>query len=305
MFQDYLLFATDVQTQYAFRVAHLSHLAQQAMLRHKLSGKPALLLADALTSGVLLASVLETEERVNLRIQCGSDFTLACETSCHAQTRGYLEAAPDSEVMAALGRNEPIAPTVTVRTLRSLPGTNRLVEGITQCVFSGVQEALNDHLKHSFQAGLRLKVTSWFEDGTGTSPESLRSFGVIYLELPGLDPMVEKRLHNHVDSFKGFQQLGNLADNPDALVHELVPDLVRPVNSIQPVWQCTCSLANVESMLLSLQHHELASMAASKEPAEINCHYCATTYRIEPERLQALSLSASAPGSHPMPPKTH
>ena len=295
MFQDYLLYATDVQTQYAFRVVHLSHLVQQAAERHKLSGPSALLLSEVLTCGVLMASVLETEERVNLRIQCGSDFTLASETSCHAQTRGYFESTPSSEVVARLLRGEPADASVIVRTLRSLPGTTRLTEGVTQSRFESIEQVVNEHLHQSFQSKLRLKVGAWFagDHGLGAVTD-LRAFGVIYLELPGLDPLVEKKLHDHIDALKGFRELGALTDDPDTLVQELVPDLVRPVNSILPVWQCTCSMASVESMLLTLDPRELVSMASAKEPLDILCHYCGTNYHIDPERLNSLSLSVAA-----------
>lgn len=295
MFQDYLLYATDVQTQYAFRVVHLSHLAQEAATRHKLSGGHALMLADVLTCGVLIASVLEHEERVNLRIQCGSAFTLASETSCHAQTRGYFESTPGSEIVERIIRHEPVETDVIVRTLRSVPGSPRLTEGVTKSPFTTVEQVVNDHLRQSFQSRLRLRTESWFAGNHGTQAVSdLRAFGVIYLELPGLDPTVEQTLHSHIDGFAGFAALGSRVDDPDSLVGDLVPDVVRPIQSVLPVWQCTCSMASVEAMLLSLEPRELASMAASDQPAEISCHYCGTTYRIDPERLSALSLSAAA-----------
>jgi molecular chaperone Hsp33 len=298
VFQDYLLYATDVQTRYAFRVAHLSHLAQEAVVRHNLSGTRALMLSDVLTSGVLLASVLETEERVNLRIQCGSDFTVASETSCQAQTRGYIESLPDSQVLERIKNGDPADATVLVRTLRSLPGTSKLTEGVTQSNFVSVEQVVNEHLVQSFQSRLRLRVESWYENSGAISdtnnPADLRSYGVIYLELPNLEDSVEKNLHLHIDAFNGFRNLGARAEDPDVLVHELVPDLVRPINNITPSWQCTCSMASVEAMLLSLDPRELSSMASEREAAQVNCHYCGSVYRVEPDRLTALSLSAVA-----------
>jgi molecular chaperone Hsp33 len=295
MFQDYLLFASDVQTRYAFRVVHLSHLAQEAAKRHKLQGAKALILADTLTSGVLIASILETEDRVNLRIQCGSEFTVASETTSQAQTRGYIEWAEDSEVMARLENDRPSGASVIVRSLKSLPESNKLTEGITQSYFDTVEQVVNEHLDQSYQSNLKIRVESWYASENGDqSPEHLRAFGVIYLELPGLDAKVQSDLHRHIDSFTGFRAAGAKIDDPDQLAPLLIPDPMRPVNSLKPHWSCTCSLASVETMLMSLGSKELNELAASQESTEICCHYCKNNYTISPERLLALSISAAA-----------
>lgn len=293
MFQDYLLFASDAQTRYAFRVVHLSHLAQESAKRHNLKGAAALLLADTLTSGVLIASILETEDRVNLRIQCGSDFTVASETTSQAQTRGYIEWAADSEVMARLESDRPSGASVIVRSLKSLPDSNTLTEGITQSYFDTVEQVVNEHLAQSYQSNLRIRIESWYESENGDqSPEQLRAFGVIYLELPGLDAKVQSDLHRHIDAFTGFRAAGPKIDDPDLLAPLLIPDPMRPVNSLRPHWSCSCSLASVEAMLISLGSKELHDLAASQENTEVSCHYCKSNYVISPERLHALSLSA-------------
>jgi molecular chaperone Hsp33 len=69
---------------------------------------------------------------------------------------------------------------------------------------------------------------------------------------------------------------------------------MRPINSLKPHWSCTCSLASVETMLMSLGSKELNELAASQESTEISCHYCKNNYTISPERLLALSISAGA-----------
>lgn len=294
MFQDYLLYATDAQTRYAFRLAHLSELTTLAAQRHKVTGAQAVLLGETLTASILLASVLETEERVNLRIQCGSEFTVAAETTFHGQTRGYIEAQPDSPTLQALETQRVPSQRVIVRSLRSFPGSTKLSEGITESNFESVSQVVNEHLETSFQSNLKIHVESWWAKNEKSGEQQLRSFGVIYLELPNLDAEIARQLRQHIMQLSSFQSMGPIADDPDLLAKALIPDPVRPVNSIKPTWQCTCSEGSVESMLLSLGTAELVAMAAKEEPIEINCHYCQSNYIISSERLRTLSLSPEA-----------
>ena len=91
MFQDYLFFGVDTKVFYCYRMLHLSNLAEEAKNLHNLNPQRALLLSDALLGSVLLSSILDYEERINLRIHCGSDFTIGTETSFQGETRGYIE----------------------------------------------------------------------------------------------------------------------------------------------------------------------------------------------------------------------
>lgn len=290
MFQDYLFYGTDVGTRYAFRLVHLSELVQQAASRHGLVGVRAQLLGEVITSGVLLSSILETEERVNLRLHMGSAWTAASETTCHAQTRGYLEAAEGSTFLDSLESGVLAPEPVIVRTLRSIPGTSRLTEGFTQSVMHSVEQVVNEHLEQSFQTQARIKVNCWFDE-----EETLRSYGVIYLELPDLTDGLRKELDHHLGSLPSLAELSRqCGDDPDAIAAAVVPHPFRAINCVTPKWQCSCSQASVESMLLSLPASELSQMAEKDEPVSVTCHYCNTTYALSHDRLRELSFSKGA-----------
>jgi molecular chaperone Hsp33 len=290
MFQDYLFYGSDVETRYAFRLVHLSSLVQQAATRHGLVGARAQILGEVLTSGVLLSSILETEERVNLRLHMGSAWTAASETTCHAQTRGYLEASESASFLDQLDAGALHPEPVIVRTLRSIPGSAHLTEGFTESVMHSVEQVVNEHLEQSFQTRARVKVTCWFDQ-----TQALRAYGAIYLELPHLAEAVRRELMGHVSALPSFEALsGQCADDPDRLAAALVPHPFRAINSVSPVWQCNCSQASVEGMLLSLPASELLDMAEKAEPVSVTCHYCNTAYGLSPERLRELSYSKGA-----------
>lgn len=287
MFQDYLVYATDLNTHYAFRVVHLSHLVQDAVARHRLTGARAECLGEALVCGILLSSLLEQEERVNLRLQMGSSFTLATETTRHAETRGYLETPEFDEFFQNLQSAAKGQHDVIVRSLRSLSSTSKLTEGITQCRFESVSEAVADHLKHSFQVGSRLKASCWVDDAG-----QLRAYGVVYLDLPGMPQQIGKELDSTAALFHEFSEFAeHILDDPDQLLKILSPRQFRVVNSVVPEWKCTCSQAGIEDMLLSLGQRELLEMGQQTEPTKITCHFCSTEYIVPSERIQELALS--------------
>ncbi len=298
MFQDFLFYAADVKTQYAFRLVHLSRLVSDAAQKHELVGVRAELLGDVLVNGVLLSSILETEERVNLRIQMGSDFTVASETTCNAEVRGYLQSADDSEFLKNLENGVHTKQPVVVRSLRSVPNKTKLNEGITQSQFGSVSQVVNEHLETSFQSNARVRSECW-TDAEG----QLRAFGVIYLELPNLPQTVETELAEHVAQIKRFSEMDSaVLEDPDLLSKALAPHEIRAVNSVNPRWQCTCSVAGIEGMLLRLSSADLAEMADTNEPAKVTCHYCNTQFEIPVKRLRELSFSKQANEEAPAKP---
>jgi molecular chaperone Hsp33 len=286
MFQDYLFYGTDVETRYAFRMLHLTSLVRQAQAMHGLKGAEAELLGRGLLSGVLLASILEDEERINLRFHSGDDCTMGVETTRHAVTRGYLETNGESALISQLKENqEPILPWV-VRSLRSRSGTSQLFEGISGTETDSLEVAVNAHLENSYQMKTQVRIDCWHNPKDG----QLYAAGVIYLELPNLKPEVSQQLWSHVEKLPRFRDLfGETGHDPDQVSAKLIPHQVRAINSINPSWGCTCSSSSIETMLKKLGHAELFDMVDEAKPAEIRCHYCNKNFYVEVSRLKELA----------------
>ena len=295
MFQDYLFFGTDVRVQYAFRMLHLSHLAQHAKVIHKLSTNRSLLLAEVLTGSLLLSSVLEEEERINVRVQAGDAFTIAAECTRHAESaRGYGEFNDASECVVTLdGSSEPLNRVETqfpviLRSLRSVPGKSQLFEGRTQSVCQGfsLESAFHEHLSQSYQMYTHLKLSCWHDPQLG-----LRAFGAIFQELPDADPETLHSLRQHVAQLPPLHMLVSGTEDPDALAKALIPDPVHPVKSVNPKWGCTCSQETIEATLSRLPPADLADMISDKKPAEVTCHYCSKNFYVSLAKLETFLTS--------------
>ncbi|MCA2961783.1 MAG: Hsp33 family molecular chaperone HslO [Silvanigrellales bacterium] len=289
MFQDYLLYATDVEVRYAYRMVHLSRVVQQAQALHGLGDERAILLGEALLAGCLVSSALDDDERLNLRVQCGDDFTLATETTSHLDIRGYI-ACEETPLVSAIDLGERPLAALIIRTLRAKQQTGKIFEGVTKFLTNSVEEAINDHMRHSYQVNARLRIDCWKDPTDGL----LRAFGVIYLALPNIDSDVASHLWEHVDGLPLLRELYARSDDPDALAKSMIPDDTRPVRSVNPRWSCACSQESVERMLISIPQEELQDMVRAGEALEIKCHYCSTNYAVSIDRQKELLASLGA-----------
>jgi molecular chaperone Hsp33 len=289
MFQDYLFYGTDVQTRYAFRMCNLSTTVEDVRRRHGMNPYRGILLGDVLLGGVLLSSLLEEEERINLRVQLASEFTIASETTRHAELKGYLEGEPNSPIMEAIDSGSRFQGDLFVRSVRAQKGRDgKMFEGITKTFSNNIEHAIQSHLAQSFQLKAGIRLGTWLDETSGM----LRSFGAVFLELPNLDPKVSEKLWDHVSSLPDMKELWSRNDDPDALARTLIPDEVRAIRSVTPKWTCTCSQESVEKMLRSLAPQELSDMIESSDDTVVKCHYCGTAYTVTKETLRALHSSS-------------
>ncbi|WP_158998590.1 Hsp33 family molecular chaperone HslO [Pigmentibacter ruber] len=287
MFQDYLFFGVDTKVHYSYRMLHLSHLVEEAKQLHNLNTNRALLLSDALLGSVLLSSILDYEERVNLRFHCNSDFTIGTETSYQAETRGYIECNENSEVVKQLDLGNNIIPEYQVRSMRSQRKKPNLFEGLTVSKSDSIEKALNEHLATSYQMNTYLKISSWISPENG----KINAFGVIYQELPDIPEEVSIKLKNHIDSLPSMKELFLIDSDADILSKKLIPDATKAVKSINPKFVCSCSQERVENVIVTLPLNELSDILNKAEDLEMKCHYCNKNYIVSMQTISQIYAS--------------
>jgi molecular chaperone Hsp33 len=287
MFQDYLFFGVDTKVFYCYRMLHLSNLAEEAKNLHNLNPQRALLLSDALLGSVLLSSILDYEERINLRIHCGSDFTIGTETSFQAETRGYIECNETSDVVKSLDLGNNNFPELQVRSMRSQRNKNTLSQGLTVSKITSIETALNEHLISSYQMNTCLKISSWINPEDG----KINSFGVIYQELPGIPQDISDELKNHINNLSSMKDLFLKNSDADILAKKLIPGELKPIKSINPKFVCSCSQERVEGVLITLSFEELTDIINKSEDIEMKCHYCNSSYFVPINKIKQMYAS--------------
>jgi molecular chaperone Hsp33 len=290
MFQDYIFYGCDAQMRYAFRLVHLSELLKTACQIHGLPLQRARVLGEALLGSNLISTILDEEESLNLRVQVGNDYTMACETSRYGSSKGYIEFHPESFLAEGIDEGSSVKGEMTVRTMRWNDSNKQLYQGITKSDFESTEGALNQHLHQSFQNHSTLRIASWIDEAS----QSLRGLGIIYFELPHLDEKTREELWNHVEGVESLADLFEQNPDPDVLVQKLVPHPIRPIKSLKPVWECGCSQASIEAMILKLSRDDIDALVLESKPAEITCHYCSSIYQVSvPTMMEMLKAKAT------------
>ncbi|MES2614900.1 MAG: Hsp33 family molecular chaperone HslO [Bdellovibrionota bacterium] len=281
MFQDYLFFGVDSKVFYSYRMLHLSATVEEARKMHGLSLNKGLLLSDALLGSVLLSSLLEYEQRINLRIHCGDHFTIGTETNAEAQTRGYIECNENSDIVKSIDQGTKAESELIVRSIRSQKNKTSLFEGVTSSYTNSIQDALNEHLSSSYQMNTKLRLNSWI------NPESqtLCAFGVIYQELPEIPMQISTKLENYIASLPSMQELYLFNSDPDILAQKLIPDETKAVKSIHPKFVCECSTEKVESAIAAFPVEDLEDMIHKRKDIEVKCHYCSKNHIVTAQRV--------------------
>lgn len=282
MFQEYLFFGVDTKVFYAYRMLHLHKLINDVKEKHNLNHNRAMLLSDAFLGCLLLSSVLDYEERVNLRIQCGDHFTIGVETTFQAETRGYIECNEDSDVVKGIDQGTIDQFSLQIRTVRSQRNQQNLFQGTTLSTNSTIEQALNDHLRASYQMNTQLRIGSW----TNQADQKLEAFGLIYQELPGIPQDVSSKLNQHIAALPPMKELYLKHSDPDELALRAIPDQTKAIKSVNPKFVCTCSLEKAENALQFFSQEDLDDMIAKSEDLAVKCHYCNTEHIVQVETIK-------------------
>lgn len=270
MFQDYLFFAVDSKVFYSYRMLHLSTIVEEARKMHNLNLERGLLLSDALLGSVLLSSLLDYEERINLRVHCSEHFTIGTETTFEAQTRGYIECNENSSVVQELDQGHKFEGELIIRSVRSQKNKTGLFEGVTSTFTNNIQEALNEHLSASYQMNTKIRLNSWVDQETQT----LRAFGVIYQELPDIPQQVSSELENYINSLPSMRELYIFNSDPDILAQKLIPNETKAIKSLNPKFVCACSAEKAEEAIATFPLDDIEDMLQKEKDVEVKCHYC-------------------------------
>ncbi len=289
MFQDYLFFGSDNNVIYTYRMLHLSHLVESVRKQHGLNFARGIYLSDAILSSMLLASLLEDEERINLRVQGGQHFSIGAETTSQASTRGYIDCDEDSDVIKALDAGKDPLINYVVRTVRSQKKTNKLFEGVTALLTNSLEEAVNDHLAISYQMNTKLKVSSWVDEGSQT----LRAFGFIYQELPNIPQEVSEEMSTHFYNLRSLRELYEQNSDPDVLSQCLIPHQTKALKSLNPKFECSCSIEKSVDAIRIFPLADIEDMCRKGEDLSVRCHYCSKIHTVSVEKVQEIFSNLS------------
>ncbi|HZI04453.1 MAG TPA: Hsp33 family molecular chaperone HslO [Archangium sp.] len=273
-----------------------SELARRARELHRSATASALLMAEGLTAGALLASQQKSDSRVNLQLECDGPLRgLFVDADTTGVLRGYAKNPLVSHLGAegayhwrpALGNKGYLS------VMRDLGGGEYYRSAVELEAFDLARD-LERYFAMSDQLPTRvyLTVLPGVADG---APEPLGTVAGLFLQpLPDGDQAAFRELGDRLARDFEPTLKAHGGQGATALLKALVPQTDLEVMSRYPVsFTCSCSKDRVKRALVTMGRAELEDILANEGEAKADCHFCTTHYVVTREEIREI-LAAMA-----------
>jgi molecular chaperone Hsp33 len=261
-------------------------------------GRPATLtaalLAQGLTAGALLASVLGKERgRVNLQLVCdGPAGGMFIDAGTDGSVRGYVK---NPGVYFAGDTGEPLRPERAlgrsgyVNVLRDF-GDGEVYRGMVELTACELAEDLDHYFATSEQTDTAVALSVLPASG---EPLGLVA-GVLLQRLPDGDV---RALEGVREALRSGALESVLAGEPslNAVAAALgISDPLEPLSDYPLSLSCNCTRDRAVLAVLTMGIVEMQSLERDQGRAELTCHFCGHTYHVGGEELRRLIRAAEA-----------
>jgi molecular chaperone Hsp33 len=268
-----------------------TNLVRELCQRHDTWPTASVALGRALTGGALMGATLKDDQRLALKFEGNGPLR-----------KIMVEVDADGAVRGAIGRSDVDLPPVNGRedipgalgragflTVTKDLGLKQPYQGVVQLATSEIGEDLAHYLTESEQ------IPSAVGLGVATGPEGVLAAGGFLLQvLPPQDDAVIDQLMARIDQLPALSELLKNGATPEDLLERLFAGIPYEQLEIRPLhFQCSCSRAKVERVLISLGPKELGEMVLNPEGTAVACEFCTEKYHYSPQELQNLLCEVS------------
>lgn len=249
------------------------------------------LLSAASMMGIMLKG---KDESVTVRISGdGPAGQLTAVSDSAGNVRGFAVNPTFDLPLNAIGKLDvsgAVGNTGTVSVAKDL----RLKEpycGQTQIVSGEIAEDITNYFATSEQTPTVCALGVLVD----TDLSVKASGGYIIQLLPFADPAVIDRLESNLKNVKPVTTMIDSGLSPEDIIRKVLDGFeVEIMDETDVVYKCTCSRERIEKALVSLGGKELSDMIEEQGSAEVNCHFCDSTYKFTKSELEALLIQATS-----------
>ena len=230
----------------------------------------------ALTAGLLTSPLLHKDERYTLRWHYGQSLEILVDVDHQGGLRSTLNPVSEEEEMQI----ETLPGKLGV--VRSSP-TRRLNDGMVLADLCDPAQDLATFFNLSDQIPTFCRVV--------TSPHD--SWGLLFQGLPGCDPETIATLEDHWKSSEiskpNLTSPKEISSFLSSLLDLVISEDELSIHSTLPPHSfCTCGKEKMRKTLGSFPVEELENMIRQDGGAQIDCHFCASSYRFEAQDIREL-----------------
>jgi molecular chaperone Hsp33 len=263
-----------------FRVmtARTTDTAQGVIDTQSATGDIARWLSDLVTGTTLVRETMAPNYRVQGIIHgVGRSGALVADSHPDGGARGLVQRRGGTDPIVASG--------AVLELMRTLPRGNVQKGMVSVPESGGLSAAFMAYLQESEQVVSMIAMSAVFEG------KRVRAAGGYLVQvLPELsEPMLAIMTERLTDLPSIDSMLRDEATTPETLMAELLYGFPYTLLADSEVsYKCRCDAVRLMASLATLPREEVVEMVREGKTLEIQCDYCQTEYRIDPEKLRGL-----------------
>lgn len=271
--------------QFGALVVQTTELARDAYRRHQCDPLATQMLAQMMTGTLLISANLKGEGSVQAKMRGGQQQHIVAEADTLGHVRGYAELGQVEDFDPAQGIFDQVFGGGVMEVKRRTLPANKLFSSVVELVRGELSLQFANYLLQSDQlrAGILL--------GAQLDPDLMvkGAGGVMIYALPSSKDDLLFILENRLQELPPLGALFADDQGHEKIAEFLFSDVgVKALGETPIKFQCSCSQQRMLQVIHSLPATELKDLRTENKSFDINCQFCATSYTILPEDLDAI-----------------
>jgi len=295
--RDELIRTSSADGSVSVRVLTSTNLVRDAARRHRTSPTASVALGRTLSGGLLLATEMQSGERVQIQLRGDGPLgSVVVTADSEGTVRGYVQ-NPEVELPLE-GPKLSLARAIGLGTLvveRMHPSWSQPYSGIVPIVAGEIAEDLGLYLLESEQKPSAVALGIYLGSGSGDEGriEVEAAAGYLVQALPGADGTTLVEFERRVAETPNPSELARAGASAEEMLSQFVGDLGHgEIERVEPCFCCGCSAEKVHQAATLLGRDEVNAMVERGEPLEVRCAFCAEVYVVSPNAVASAFLDS-------------
>ena len=261
-------------------------MVEEAKNRHQTSPVITAALGRLMSAGAMMGTMMKGDKDIlTLKIDCSGPVQgITVTADSKGNVKGYPKVPNVSLPANSMGKLDVAgALGLGVLTVIKDMGLREPYNGSTHLVSSEIAEDLTYYFATSEQTPSSVALGVLMNKDNTVA----HSGGYIIQLMPDTPDEIIDRLEAKLKNMESVTELYSQGHSPESMLEYILGDFdLKITDECQTQFKCGCSQEKVSNALISLGKKELQNMLEDGEPVEVNCHFCNTSYRFDPEDIK-------------------